>query len=553
MSQAVHQIRFGWSPSSLLGTRGMGPVDSTLPADLLPVWDRYLRDHVSAADVQPGFTFIVREGVGALLRKVATTDGRPGSAARALLSPSLLAPAALGLTSWDGWHAPDLTVLSWSALEQAAGHGLRELRAQARSLPADHLAGLFAHLLSAPADSYTLIGEPDPLAVACALGDLLGETPTFASDERDDVRPDLPVAVFLREAPFSSTTATRRRLSPAAGHADPALLSFAAAAVDAYAADGPDGIAAIRRDRPPADLAEVRKWVKAAQFAPGVIADLTRLPGLSEAALASLSERHARERIKDAAAFASPRVLTHALDRRLPADIMSILTREAVSRIARVPAEHALLERLAQIGPLPLDLVAKCLPPDFDDLAHVTLGLLDPADRGTVLEHHARSIPLVRLIHWIGDHAQADPAGALALYPALCGRLPRASEADVATLLDLRVLVDAMRQISESEQHSSARVAALLDALPRNALAPGVIAALVTPGDPVLLHALDTVVTDLPTRELIHHQVRLAYYHSYGLPDPAAAPPQDIPADIEPARWRRFPSRHHPSHSRKAP
>ena len=59
MSEVVHQIRYGWSPSSLLGTSGMGPVESTLPAERLTVWDRFLRDHVWAASAEPGFTFIV--------------------------------------------------------------------------------------------------------------------------------------------------------------------------------------------------------------------------------------------------------------------------------------------------------------------------------------------------------------------------------------------------------------------------------------------------------------------------------------------------------------
>ena len=216
MSQVIHQVRYGWSPSSLLGTRGMGPVESTLPADLLTVWDGYLRDHVWAASAEPGFTFIVREDIGALLRKVATpaADGRPGSAAHALLGSRLTARDALGLTGWDGWDAPALSELPWSALEAAAYRGLGELRARARALQPDRLAGLFAQLLQAPGEGYTVIGEPDPLAVTCALGDLIGQIPTFASDEHDDTGPSLPTAVFLREAPFSTTAVTRRGSAP---------------------------------------------------------------------------------------------------------------------------------------------------------------------------------------------------------------------------------------------------------------------------------------------------------------------------------------------------
>ena len=260
MSQDVHQIRYCWSQSSLLGTRGMGPVESTLPEHLLPTWDRYLRDHVWAAGAEPGFTFVVRDGVGALLRKGATAaaDGRPGSVAHALLSQQMTAQDALGLTSWDGWDAATLCVLSWPALQPAADCGLGELRTRARALLRDRLADLFAQLLNSPGGGYAVIGEPDPLAVTCALGDLIGETPTFATDESDDTRPGLPTAVFLREVPFSSTTATRRRLNHAAALADPTISSFAIAAVDAYTTDGPEGIAVIHRDRTPPHLHEVR-------------------------------------------------------------------------------------------------------------------------------------------------------------------------------------------------------------------------------------------------------------------------------------------------------
>src|SRR5262245_36707089 len=216
MSQVVHQVRYDWSPSSLLGERGMGPVESTLPDELLPVWDSYLRDHVWAADAEAGFTFIVRESIGVLIRKVATVaaDGRPGSAAHALLGPDLTAHDALGLTCWGGWDDGPLGEMPWTAFEPVAEWGLVELRARARILLADRLSGLFAQVLQAPGDSYTIIGEPDPLAVTCALGDLMGDTPTFATDERDDTGAGLPTAVFLRKAPFSTTTVTRRRLNP---------------------------------------------------------------------------------------------------------------------------------------------------------------------------------------------------------------------------------------------------------------------------------------------------------------------------------------------------
>jgi len=551
MNQAVHQIRYCWSESSLLGTRGMGPVESTLPPDLLLTWDRYLRDHVWAAGAEPGFTFVVCDGVGALLRKVATADGRPGSAAHALLSPQMTAQEALGLTSWDGWGASALSVLDWPALEPAADRGLGELRARARTTLADRLADLFAQLLIAPAGGYTVIGEPDPLAVTCALGDLIGETPTFASDESADTRPDLPTAVFLREASFSSTTATRRRLSPGNALADAALSSFAVAVVDAYVTDGLDGIAAIRPDRPPANPAEVREWAQAAQFAPGVIADLTRLPKLSPAVLGGLANRQALERVKAAATAAPASHLIHALDRRLPAEVASVLVREAMVRVSSAATDPLLLDRLAELGPLPLDLVAGSLPSGFDHLAQFTQALLAPGDRRVLLERTAENIPIAGLIRWIDEHAAADPDGALAVYSALCRRARKASKEDLRVLVARNALVDAVRQMAESERQSSVYLVTLLRALPKHALEPDVIAELAGHTDPVLLHALDTLVTDQPGREAIHRQVRLAYYHAHHLQEPAALLPEDNPADSKAPSRRRVAFRRPHSNHRK--
>ena len=533
MSEAVHQIRYGWSPTSLLGTRGMGPVESTLPDDLLPGWDQFLRDHVWAAGAEPGFTFVVQNGVGALLRKIATpaSDGRPGSAAHVLLSQRMTAQDALGLTSWDGWDAPALSELPWSALEPAAHRGLSELRARARTLLTERLTGLFAQLLSAPGDGYTVIGEPDPLAVTCALGDLIGQTPTFASDEADDTGPNLPAAVFLREAPFSSTTATRRRLHPAAPDTDPGLLSFAAAAVGAYASDGLDGIAPIRRDRPPADLKEVRAWVQAVQFTPGVIADLARLPKLSPDILDGLVARETLGRIKTAAAAASSHGLMQALDRRLPREVREVLIREAVTRVCRTTADRELLDHLAQFGPLPLDLVATEQPAAFDHLVEVTRALLVPGDRRVLLEQTAQNIPLGSLIRWIDEHAAVDPDAALAAFAALCSRAHKASEDDIRVLVARTALAEAARQMAESEPQASVYLVTLLGALPKRARGAVVVAELAARADPVLLHALDTLATDQPVREVIHRQVRLAFYRAHHLHEPSGPLTEDSSAD----------------------
>jgi hypothetical protein len=242
VSQPVHQIRYAWSESSLVDTRGMGPVASTLPADLLAVWESLLQDHVWAASTEPGFTFLLRDGIGVLIKKEATREGRRGSDARVLLSERLTARDALGITSWKGWDDPEVRVLDWSAVEPVVRAGLDELRIRARALPPGRLANLFGQLMCLPGSSYTVIGEADPLAIICALGDLLGETPSFASDEAEDSRQELPTAVFMREAPVSATIAVRLRLDPAAAAPDPVIAGFAEAVVDAYVTEGLDGI-----------------------------------------------------------------------------------------------------------------------------------------------------------------------------------------------------------------------------------------------------------------------------------------------------------------------
>lgn len=530
MNDFVHQIRYGWSETSLLGTRGMGPVHSTLPEDLLPAWDRHLRDHVWVAGTEPGFTFLVRDGMGALLRKVPATspNGRQGSAAQVLLGPRLSARAALGLTLWPGWEEPVPGVLDWHTLRIAADEGTHLLRRRARALPADRLARLFAQLLAAPGDGYTVIGEPEPLALTCALGDLMSATPSFASDEPDDVRSDLPTAVFLREAPVSATTVTRRRLDPAAGSSDPVLSSFASAAAEAYTEDGLDGIAWLRRDRPPADADDSRAWAHAAQFAPGVLADLTRLPRLTRAEFDALDTREARARIAAAAAAASSDRLLRALSGNLPAPIEAILLRESVARVASPPGDGALLDRLAELGPLAPELIAERAPAEFGRLAGLTRVLLAPDARREMLESAARPLPFDELIHWVGRYAGPDPGAALAMYGALCARSGTAPAEDLWSLAERGLLIDDLRRIAESEGQVSAWLAALLRSMPsRFVTDPIVLNALLARPDPALLHALDGAVADGASRARIHSVVRSAYYRAHDLPEPAAVRPGD--------------------------
>jgi hypothetical protein len=494
MSGDVHAIRYRWSESSLVGTRGMGPVETSLPPDRLPVWDRRLRDHVWAASAEPGFTFVVCDGVGALIRKHAThpAEGRPGSHAQALIGERLTAAAAVGLTCWEGWDDLSSKPLDAATLTLAADRGLEEVRLRARALPPGRLAGLFAQLMALPSASYTVLEEPDPLAVICAFGDLLGQFPTFASDESDDTGAGLPTAVFLRSVGFSSTIATRRRLGTSALD-DLEVSAFAAAAVEAYITDGLAGISVLRRDRPPADLGEVREWARRSQYAPGILRDLAMLPRLRPDDLAKLTIGNVLARIKDDVSTAPASRLIRVLDRSLPDPVKAVVVREAIGRVTRGPDTDALLDRLAELAPLPADWIAVTKPVVFASVARITRRLLTPADREGLLRSAAQGTSIPALILWIDDHAKDDRAGALAVYSALLGRLHHASKEDVRVLVSRRVLSDAVRRFTDSEEDSADALADLLGALPRGALRQEDVIQLSAPGDPALLAALASV------------------------------------------------------------
>lgn len=526
MNQSVHQIHYDWAPSTLLGTRGMGPVRTTLSETDLGGWDRYLRDHVWAVGPEPGFTFVTFSGVGALIRKVTTSgaDGREGSAAHVLLSQELNGQRALGLASWTGWDTLGPDVVPWSALEHSADRGIRDLRVRAQSLAPDRLSSLFAQVLGDPGDGYTVIGETDPLAVTCALGDLIGRVPTFASDEPDDNGKHLPTAVFLRQAPVSLTAATRRRLVHATTVSDHTILCFALASVDAYTVDGVEGIARVRPAQPPSTADEARAWAEAAQFAPRVLADLARLPRLPKEVLANLVRPEALERVRQVAVSASAVELGDALDRRLPDRVLAVLVDEAARRVVASPADNALLGRLAAVGPLPLDMVARNMSKDLNQVAYVARALLTPQDGAVLLERTAATRPYADVVRWVDEHAAADPANARTVYSALCSWAGQVSTEDIRVLVACGGLVDAVRQFCNAERDVSGWLAALLFALPDRLLTVEVVAALAAREDPVILHALDTILTDPVAQEMIHRQIRVAYYHAHQLQEPVAGP-----------------------------
>jgi len=544
VSADIHQVRYGWSERTLLGARGTGPLESTMPDDVLAAWDPHLRDHVWAVSSAPAFTFLLLGDVGVLIRKIATDaeEGRPGSAAHVLLGEVLTAERALGLTCWSGWDVPLLEGKPWVVVDTAATSGLAEVRARARKLPPNRLAGMFVSLLDEPRAAYTVIGEPDPIALICALGDLHGRVPTFASDEADDNGPRLPTAVFLREPPVSVTVATRRRLVPVEASADPTVASFAAAAVDAYVDDGVHGIAHVRPPEPPADATAARGWAAAAQLIPGVLADLTRLRTLSPVDLTGLKQPESLKRIAAVASSATSVHLGDAITRAaLPHQIAVLIVEEALSRVFADPHEEYLLGRLAAVGPLPLQMLAEHPPIGFDRLVRVGRALLTPADRQILVQRAAASTRFADLIGWIDERAASVPEDAASAYLALCDLAERAVKADGRAVAECGALVDAVRFFSGTEQQTASQVARLLAALPKRVLTREVVAELANRGDPALLRALDEVIIDPDGLDTIHRAVRHAFYIAHRMDVPESEPG---PADG--SRWRR-PRRRHAS------
>jgi hypothetical protein len=528
----VQQVRYRWSAQSLLGERGMGPVESTLGEAELRGWDRLLRGHVWAVDPTPGYICVSWAGRVALIRKWTTdaAEGRTGSAADALLSPALTTVVALGLTGWDGWatvaHEP-LEPLDWSVVLAGARRGLELVRRRARQLDPERLAGQFGQWLTAPQAAYTIVGEPDPAAVICALGEIVGQIPAFATDERDDLGAELPAAVFLREVPASATAATRRRLT--ATPPDDALLTdFAAAAIAAYRADGVAGVAGIRPGQAPATPAAAREWANAAQFTPGVLADLTRLPQLGPAILGHLAKAKNLERVRFAAWAASPTVLARSLHPGLPAPIVDVLIEASLDRLARGSLEEPLLAALRPFR-LSRQTIAAHLPPRLDLVSHVSSRLLDPHERLALITDTARQVALPEVLRWIETHAETDPETAFAGLRGVAAQLRRPTADVLRVVAERTMFLDLLRRLSDSNEALSDNLAHLLAALPPRALDGHLVAVLCAGDDPILLHALDRVVTDRRLREYIHERALRLLYRSHHLGEPTA-----VPASAEP-------------------
>ena len=215
----------------------MGPVESTLPADLLLVWDRLPAGPRVGGGAEPGFTFVVRDGHRGPAAESRDASGRRTSRVgrpRAALVGGMTARDALGLTHWDGWDAPALSELPWSlsrpppsgasascapALALAAGPSRRPVRSaapgswrrlhgyrRARSAGRDLRAGRSDRPRSRRSPATNRM-TPGP---ACRPPSFCARPPSPRPPRRGGgSAPTLPIA-------------------------DPGLISFASAAVSAY-------------------------------------------------------------------------------------------------------------------------------------------------------------------------------------------------------------------------------------------------------------------------------------------------------------------------------
>lgn len=553
MTTDLHRIHYRWTEHSLLGERGMSPAESSLAPEYLEWWNAHLRDHVWATGPEPGWTYLRWGTTGALIRKVTTTGegARPGSSAQVLIGDRLMTPqVAVGLTTWGGWDGPAAVAVPWGRVGADARRGIRAIRKRARALSPDHLAALLAHLLDASGEPFSVLAEPDPLAVVMAFVDLVGRPSGFATDEADDNGAAMPEAVFLREVPFSTTVAARRRLMAQIEPADHDLHRFAGALARAYRSQGRAGITRIRAAAPPADAEQARAWAWESQFAPGVLADLTRLHLLGTDALDTLAA--APERVAATARSVPAADLAYALGQSLPPPLTDTLIVEALARAVPPTGDHVLLEALAKHGPLAPGLLLPYLRIDLDRLAYVTGLLLSRDDRvGTLIEAMSQ-LTVPDLISWIGERAADDRDAAWAGYHQMLGRVPGLGPDGIRALVGARLLAAPLRAVfgTAAVAGVAQHVAALLAAFPAGTHDLRTLTPLIDQGDPAVLHAIDSLVADPEVRELLLQRIRYAYYQRERLSPPV--PPRPAGGDPPAGSFRLFGGRRRSADDRTA-
>ena len=279
----IDQIVYCWSPLSLLGTRGVGPIATSLPADGLGEWNERLGQAIWAADDAPGgppgLAYLRFDGGAAVLHKlpVADASGRPGATfTHVLVSPGieLTADRALSLADWDGWYHDEDALPASRELKQLVLAELPRSRPQPDQDAFAQAVPMVSRILASPDQQFGVV-EPTvaPTELLQVVLDVIGEIHgpwTFATRESTvNGVADARLLFLIRDPGFSAHSGRRveiRQEDPADGR----YADFARTLVDVYRRGGVDVMSRVRGLCVGGDISG---WAKAALLAPGVVAD----------------------------------------------------------------------------------------------------------------------------------------------------------------------------------------------------------------------------------------------------------------------------------------
>ena len=259
----IDQIVYCWSPHSLLGTRGVGPIATSLPADALTDWNERLGEAIWAADDAPGgppgLAYLRFDGGAAVLHKlpVADASGRPGATfTHVLVSPGveLTADLALSLADWDGWYHDEDALSGRRELKRLA---LAELpRSHPRPTQDAYAAAVpvVSRILASPDQRFSVVAPTAPATgllrvVLDVIGEIHGPW-TFATRESTENGVADARLLFLTRDPEFSAHSGRRIQIRQEDPADGGYADFARTLVDAYQRDGVDVMSRIPQASP---------------------------------------------------------------------------------------------------------------------------------------------------------------------------------------------------------------------------------------------------------------------------------------------------------------
>ena len=282
---SIDQIVYCWSPHSLVGTRGVGPIASSLPDEDLKTWNQRLGQEIWAADDPPGglpgLSYLRYDGDAAVAHKlpVADENGRPGSTFTHVLVGSgqtLTASLALGLAGWDGWHRSEETLPEARVLESLPLSALPLTEPEITGDTFGQAVSLVSRILADPGRCFSVVGAT-ALATAllwvvlAVLRDVSGPW-TFATRESAEAGMEGPRLIFLvRDPGFSAHGGHRIRIQSLAVPDDGSpFRDFAEILVDAYRRGGAELVSRVHQRRLTSDIG---RWASDVQVAPGVLGD----------------------------------------------------------------------------------------------------------------------------------------------------------------------------------------------------------------------------------------------------------------------------------------